>query len=222
MDTWPEALPAQAARVLSLLYATIERHEGRLPAPDLPLHARLARPWGVAEHADRLRRALVLLSDHKLNVSAFTGRIAASGGASLHHAALCALQGPAHGLAAPDSYELLDHALLRGPHIALKDATRRTAGLAGFGHPLYPAGDPRGKALIMALQESHATAPGVRMALILEEMLRQETEMVANVNLALAALIHALGRDSGDALTLFALVCAAGWHIYWKVPAVNK
>ncbi|MFD1731909.1 citrate/2-methylcitrate synthase [Deinococcus malanensis] len=214
LDTRPEALPAQAARVLNLLYATLERHEGLPPAPDLPLHARLSRAWGVPESSGLLRRALVLLADHELNVSTFTGRVAASGGASLHHAtlaALCALQGPAHGLAALDAYELLDHALRRGPQAALRDGARRSPGLAGFGHPLYPAGDPRGGALMAALQQSHAAAPAVEMALTLQETVRQDTGMTANVDLALATLIHALRRDAGDTLTLFALARAAGW-----------
>ncbi|MFC4427946.1 citrate synthase family protein [Deinococcus navajonensis] len=213
-DTRPEALPAQAARVLSLLYAALERHEGLPAAPDLPLHARIARAWGAQEEDGVLRRALILLADHELNVSTFTGRVAASGGASLHHAvlaALCALQGPSHGLAALDAYELIEQALRRGPAAAAREASRRHARLPGFGHPLYPAGDPRARALLGALRHHLGQTAGVQAATRLEQTVGQETGMTANVDLALAALVHALGRGPEDTLALFALARATGW-----------
>ncbi|MFC4640075.1 citrate synthase [Deinococcus hohokamensis] len=213
-DARPEALPAQAARVLSLLYAALERHEAVPAAPDLPLHARLARAWGVPGQADLLRRTLILLADHELNVSTFTGRVAASGGASLHHAALaalCALQGPSHGLAALDASDLLEHTLRRGPAVAAREAARRHARLPGFGHPLYPVGDPRARALLGALRRQLGHTPGVQAAVTLEQAVGQDTGMAPNVDLALAALVHALGRGPEDTLALFALARATGW-----------
>lgn len=214
LDTRPAVLPVQAARVLSLLYATLERHEGVPPAPDLPLHARLARAWGVPHAAEVLRRALVLLADHELNVSAFAGRVAASGGASLHHAtlaALCALQGPKHGLAALAAHDLLTHALRNGARVALREATRRHAQPPGFGHPLYPDGDPRAGALLAALAGPFGQVPAVQAALDLRRTALDETGEHANVDLALATLTHTLGRGPDDTLALFALARAAGW-----------
>ena len=99
-DARPEALPATAARVLALLFAVVERSNGLPAAPDLPLHERLARAWGVPQHGDLLRRALVLVADHELNPSAFAARVAASTGASLSASALAGLatlSGPRHG-----------------------------------------------------------------------------------------------------------------------------
>lgn len=213
-DTRAELLPAQAARVLSLLYATLERHGGVPPAPDLPLHARLARAWAAPQGADVLRRALVLLADHELNVSTFAGRVAASAGASLHHAALaalCALQGPKHGLAALAAHDLLAHAQRRGARTALWEATRRHAQPPGFGHPLYPGGDPRARVLLAALAGSFAQAPAVRASLDLQRAALEETGEHVNVDLALAALTHTLGRGPDDTLALFALARATGW-----------
>jgi citrate synthase len=214
LDTRPEAQVAQAARVLALLYAALERFEGVPAAPDLPLHARLARAWAVPHGADVLRRALVLLADHELNVSTFTARVAASGGAGLHHAtlaALCALQGPQHGLAALDAFELLGHALRGDPREALRDATRRHGRLPGFGHRLYPDGDPRAHALLSALHAQFPEAPGVQGAATLAALTRAETGEQPNVDLALAALIHTLGRPPADAVALFALARSVGW-----------
>lgn len=210
----PEQLAARAARVLSLLYATLERRERRPSAPDLPLHRRLARAWGVSGDADLLRRALVLLADHELNVSTFAARVTASSGAGLPHAtlaALCALQGPRHGLAAFAAHELLTGTLATDARTALKAATQRHAFVPGFGHRLYPDGDPRARALLAALDTARPGAPAVQATRGLQAVARAETGEHANIDLALAALTHTLGRGPEDALTLFAVARAAGW-----------
>ncbi|MFK7603238.1 citrate synthase family protein [Deinococcus sp. SM5_A1] len=213
-DSRAGRLPARAARVLSLLYATLERFERRPSAPDLPLHARLARAWGVSAEADLLRRALILLADHELNVSTFAARVTASSGAGLPHAtlaALCALQGPRHGRAAYAAHELLTHTLSTDARTALKAATQRHAFVPGFGHRLYPDGDPRARALLDALEAAQADAPAVRAVHELQGVAQAETGEYANIDLALAALTHTLGRGPDDALTLFALARGTGW-----------
>ena len=214
LDARPEAGPGQAARVLNLLYATLERCQGVPPAPDLPLHARLARAWGVPDSADLLRRALVLLADHELNVSTFAARVTASGGASLQHAtlaALCALQGPRHGLATLDAHDLITHARRVGARAALRDATRRHTYPPGFGHRLYGQGDPRARALFTALSDALPQSDAVHSALELQALAQAETGEHANVDLALAALAQALGQGSEGTLALFALARATGW-----------
>ncbi|PNY80830.1 citrate synthase [Deinococcus koreensis] len=214
LDARPQAGPGQAARVLNLLYATLERCQGVPPAPDLPLHARLARAWGVPGQADLLRRALVLLADHELNVSTFAARVTASGGASLQHAtlaALCALQGPRHGLATLDAHDLITHARRSGARTALRDATRRHTYPPGFGHRLYPRGDPRARALFTALADALPHDGALQAALELRALAQQETGEHANVDLALAALTQALGQGPDAALALFALARATGW-----------
>lgn len=213
-DTRPGALPAQAARVLNLLYATLERFERIPPAPDLALHARLARAWNAPQSADLLRRALIVTADHELNVSAFTARVTASGGANLHHvtlAALCALQGRQHGLSVVETAELITHARRDGPARALRDAARRQARLPGFGHRLYPDGDPRAGALLGALEDSAADHPALEAVRELAALVHAETGERPNIDLALGALGQVLGRGTEDAVTLFALGRAVGW-----------
>ena len=169
---------------------------------------------GAAAQADLLRRALIVLADHELNVSTFAARVTASSGASLHHAtlaALCALQGPRHGLAALDAHDLISLARRDGPGPALRDATRRYSRPPGFGHALYPDGDPRALLLLRALEEADEHAALVQTAHDLMTAVRRETGEQINVDFALAALIHALGRPAGDTLTLFALARSVGW-----------
>ncbi|NTY01002.1 citrate synthase [Deinococcus sp. JMULE3] len=214
LDTRPETGPRQAARILTLLHATAERHARLPPAPDLPLHARLARTWGRPDGADLLRRALILLADHELNVSAFTARVTASGGASLAHctlAALSALQGPRHGLGALHAHDLLSAALSGDARAALRDATRRAGHAPGFGHALYPHGDPRARALLDALDVQFPEHPVTRATHAVIHAHAGDTAEPPNVDLALAALTLVLGRPAGDAVTLFALARATGW-----------
>ncbi|RJF73738.1 citrate synthase [Deinococcus cavernae] len=214
LDARPDALPRQAARVVNLLYATLERHLSLPGAPDLPFHQRLARAWGVPAQADLLRRALIVLADHELNVSTFAARVTASSGASLHHAtlaALCALQGPRHGLASLDAHDLISLARRDGPKSALRDATRRYSRPPGFGHSLYPDGDPRASVLLEALETAVPDAQLVHVTQEIRAAVQAETGERINIDFALAALIHALDRPAGDTLTLFALARSVGW-----------
>lgn len=214
LDLRPGALPTQAARTVNLLYATLERFTGIPGAPDLPFHQRLARTWGVPGRSDLLRRTLILLADHELNVSTFTARVTASAGASLHHAtlaALCSLQGQKHGLAALDAHDLISLALREGARPALRDATRRHARPPGFGHALYPQGDPRAQALLATLKNISPTSPPVRTALELAEVVNSETGEPPNVDFALATLTHELGRPADEPLALFTLARSVGW-----------
>ncbi len=214
LDTRPGSGPRQAARILTLLHATAERHAGLPPAPDLPLHARLARTWGRPDGADLLRRALILLADHELNVSAFAARVTASGGASLAHctlAALSALQGPRHGLGALHAHDLLSAALTGDARVALRDATRRAGHAPGFGHALYPHGDPRARALLDALSGHYPDHPVTRATDAVIRAHAGDTGEPPNVDLALAAVTLVLGRPAGDTVTLFALARVAGW-----------
>ena len=121
-----------------------------------PLHQRLARGWRGGEAlAERLRQALVLMADHDLNASTFAARVAASTGASLPAAVLsglCTLSGPRHGGAG----EALQHLLRDARHIGASAAVQqwflRDRMLPGFGHNLYPEGDPRASAMLADLE----------------------------------------------------------------------
>ena len=215
-DARLEALPGNAARILALLFAVVERSLKLPAAPDLALHERLGRAWanGRPAETDLLRRALVLIADHELNISSFTARCVASSGASLHHVALaglCALQGPNHGLAVEQAAYLLELTEERGPHRAVAEFTRRTGRLSGFGHHLYPEGDPRARELLEHMFTSFPKESAVQAARALSHEVERELGNRPNVDLALATVGRLLGGPAEQGVALFVLGRTVGW-----------
>ncbi len=131
-----------------------------------PLAQRLARGWGT-DAAPALAAALVLCADHELNVSAFTARCVASADASLEGvvlAALCALRGRRHGGLTERVEALVEDAARDGAARAADRALGGEGDLPGFGHPLYPRGDPRAAALLALAEGARPDPPGRRAA----------------------------------------------------------
>lgn len=184
------------------LVGTLAVAFGAAPS-DTPLHRRLAAAWRRPEAAGLLRRALVLLADHELNASTFAARTAASTGASLAAtllAGLATLSGPRHG-GGPATIALLVANLHRdGTHARLTPGQP----LPGFGHRLYPGGDPRAAALLDGL----ALPPAYAAYLALGNDLTGEAP---NVDFALAALAAACTLPPDAPLLLFALARSVGW-----------
>jgi citrate synthase len=83
--------------------------------------------------------------------------------------------------------------------------------ISGFGHPLYPDGDPRARVLLELLDE-HAPA---RSPLVdvqrLARAVRDTTGAEPTVDYALAAIERVLGLPAGAAFTLFAVGRVTGW-----------
>lgn len=195
-------LQVEAAEILSTLGDTML---GR--SRDLALHQRLAKAWGCDEASDVLRRALVLLADHELNASTFAARVTVSTGASLAAgvlAGLATLTGPLHGRAAAGVRELLDAARSQGAAAAVRDRLAQGRPMAGFGHPLYPAGDPRATALLQRL----AVPPELEQ---IRDAVEDLVGELPNIDFALAALTTAYRLPQEAPLVLFALARSVGW-----------
>jgi citrate synthase len=175
--------------------------------PGRGVAARLARAWGRPEAEDLLRRALILLADHELNASTFATRVAISTGASLSAgvlAGLAALSGPLHGGSHAPLRALLKDAARDGVPAALRAHDDRPAPLPGFGHPLYPDGDPRAAALIAAcpLPALHAD---------IAARVDAERGERPNVDYALIALADTFGLPPEAPFVVFMLARCAGW-----------
>ncbi len=180
-------------------------------APDLPsdreLHEGLAHAWGRPEAADTLRRALVLLADHETNASTFAVRVVASTGASLRTcllAGLAALSGPLHGGATARARALVDASTRETSVVeALRVRLARGESLAGFGHRLYPDGDPRADELL-----AHTPSSPVHSVIAAAESL---TGVAPSIDMALVAVEKAYDLPAGAALDLFTIGRSAGW-----------
>ncbi len=196
-------LADEAASLLDTVADAVCGHVG-----EGPIHRRLGWAWGCgAGGMDLIRRSLVLLADHELNASTFAARVAASTGASLSAcvlAGLATLTGPLHGGMAAEVDGLAAEARRVGPRDAMAARLIHWRPTPGFGHPLYPDGDPRARALLRAFQ-----APADMQAL--REAVDASTGQRDNIDFALVALSRNLGLPPDAPFALFAVARSAGW-----------
>ncbi|QYG07754.1 citrate synthase [Janthinobacterium sp. PAMC25594] len=183
----------------------------------LPLHLQLAQAWQAdAEQTELLRAALVLLADHELNASTFAVRCVASTGASLPAAlgaGLAALSGDKHGGGSAAARRMLTQALAAPDAGAAIVAYYKTVApeFAGFGHPLYPDGDPRAAYLLGILSTLSLGHPHLAAILAVCAAADELLDARPNADLALAAMELAFGWPEGAGMSVFALARSAGW-----------
>ncbi|MGX7875396.1 citrate/2-methylcitrate synthase [Mesorhizobium sp. ORM6] len=198
------SLCADAAHAIGVLASAFGASAG--PAP---VHRRLARGWSVGDGgADAIRRALVLLADHELNASTFAARVAASTGASPAAcllAGLATLSGPRHGGAGEAVMLFAEDAARHGADAAIRRWLGHDRPLPGFGHQLYPEGDPRATALLAAIDNTDETLRSLKTAAI------AATGAQPNIDFALAVLTRGLGLPRDAPFHLFALGRSVGW-----------
>lgn len=215
----PHSFQADQATRRALAATLLRQNAGLLVArrPSGPVHRLLAEAWrpGDEGFAELVRAALVLCADHELNVSAFAARVVASTGAHLHAtvcAGLSALSGPRHGGATSRVFALLDDARqARDVKRLVASRWKQGEDLPGFGHALYPDGDPRATELLAMLRAQPVDASTV--ALLDKVIAAAETASGRrpNVDFTLAALCMAYGLPAAPALSIFAASRLAGW-----------
>jgi citrate synthase len=176
----------------------------------------LARAWGVSSRGvDVLRAALILCADHELNVSSFTARCVASAGSNPYAvviAGLAALEGTRHGGASARVESMLaSMRRARGLRGAVEARLRRGEPIDGFGHPLYPHGDPRAAMLLEMLRERHGNSAELTFVMNFSDAGAAAIRETPNVDFALAALARVLRLPAGAPLTLFAIGRTIGW-----------
>jgi citrate synthase len=205
-----ESVLPDAVRILDRIAWAASGAPGASVQPSaLPLHERLASVWGVGpKAADLIRRALVLTADHELNASTYAMRVVASTRAPVGAcvlAGLAALVGPLHGGMTNEVRALLaDPAVTADPGNAIAIRLARGERIPGFGHPLYPNGDPRAAALLPRLApRSH----GQRVV----EAMQAMTGIAPNIDFALLVLEKRLHLPTGAAFALFAVGRTVGW-----------
>jgi citrate synthase len=212
-DLRPEAVCRCGARILRLLAAVAV---GRRPARD-GVAAVLQRGWAPRhpEVASMLQAALVLYADNGLNPSSFTARCVASAGSTPYAvvcAGLAALQGSKHGGACERAEGLLQEAGdPKGARRVVAARMRRGEPMPGFGHPLYPDGDPRGALLMQLAAERRPKSPGLALALALADAVRELMNQQPTVDFGVVTLCRALELPPGAPLALLGLGRVVGW-----------
>lgn len=177
----------------------------------------LATGWGLTDPdaVSLINMALVLCADHELNVSAFTARCVASAGATPYGvviAGLAALQGYKHGGATGQVAAFFREAgSPDGARMTIASRIRRGETIPGFGHKLYPHGDPRGALLVERASRHFPDAPAVRLGQAIIAEMAALNGLRPTVDFGLVMLAGALGLPFGSALALFALGRTVGW-----------
>jgi citrate synthase len=210
-DLRPAAVAKTGAHILRLLFSAVA---GFPAAP--PLEQALVRTWTPNRKsiASALRAALILCADHELNVSAFTARCIASARSTPYEVvlgALAAFRGRRHGgvseeveMLFRDAYKLADCRQLVATRL------RSFGHVPGFGHQLYPEGDPRAQKLI-SLAKTYGRPREVELAKRLIQASHALTGDYPNLDFGLAVFARALGLSSEAPIAIFALGRTVGW-----------
>ncbi len=208
-DLRPAAVVRTGARILRLManVASGERARG--------IAETLGHGWRPDDPGARalLDSALVLCADHELPVSTFVARCVASSEATPYAvvvAGLSAMGGVKHG----GQVELVE-AFLRevegvgDARAAISGRLRRGERIPGFGHSLYPGGDPRGAELLRLTSAAYPDSSALALS-VADEAIELIGER-PTVDFGLVTLARALGLPPGAAVTLFALGRTVGW-----------
>jgi citrate synthase len=211
-DVRPSAVASTGLRILKLL---------TILAASKPFETGLAETlaagWGMddAQTVRLISAALILCADHELNVSAFTVRCVASANATPYAAViagLAALGGSKHG-----GHTERVEAFLReagspeGVYEAMASRLRRGEPIPGFGHVLYPDGDPRGRSLLSMIAAAYPDASAVAMTQALQAGGIALLGDYPTIDLALVILARALDLPRGAPLGLFGIGRTIGW-----------
>ncbi|MGJ4844030.1 citrate synthase [Leifsonia sp. Le1] len=224
-----DALPARGA--LDPGPASVDPGPASIdPALAAASPALAARLWAAMTDAPptslaALNAALVLLLDHDLAVSTLAARAAASARANPYAvvtAGLGALDSPLHGNASRAAHRMLARVVAGEPaeRVVADTVVAGRGPVPGFGHVLYPQGDPRARILLGMLGDTSTTAGATAAtdaAAAVEQVaaiVHRRTGLRPNIDLAIAALAIASGMPDDAGEVVFATARAIGWVVH--------
>jgi len=175
------------------------------------------KPSPTAERA--LDIALILHADHELNASTFAARVTAATLSDMHSAitsAIGALKGPLHGGANEAVFRILETINASGanPVDHVKGMLAQKKKVPGFGHRVYRTEDPRAthlRKMSHDLCASSGQAQWYEMSHQIEEFVKAEKKLNANVDFYSASTYHVLGIDVDLFTPIFAVSRVSGW-----------
>jgi citrate synthase len=174
-------------------------------------------PSPTAERA--LDIALILHADHELNASTFAARVTAATLSDMHSAitsAIGALKGPLHGGANEAAFHILQTIDESGadPVEYVKAMLAQKKKIPGFGHRVYHTEDPRAthlRAMSRDLGKAIGQPKWFDMSHKIEEFVKGDKKLNANVDFYSASTYHVLGIDVDLFTPVFAVSRVSGW-----------
>jgi citrate synthase len=175
------------------------------------------KPSATAERA--LDIALILHADHELNASTFAARVTAATLSDMHSAitsAIGALKGPLHGGANEAVFRILqsiEHDKAE-PVEYVRNMLAQKKKIPGFGHRVYHTEDPRATHLrVMSWDLGRASGQPqwYDMSEKIEQFVKAEKKLNANVDFYSASTYHILGIDEDLFTPIFAVSRISGW-----------
>jgi len=174
-------------------------------------------PSKTAERA--LDIALILHADHELNASTFAARVTAATLSDMHSAvtsAIGALKGPLHGGANEAVFQILQAIDRSGadPVEYIKGMLAQKKKVPGFGHRVYHTEDPRAthlRRMSQDLGESSGEPKWFEFSRRIEEFIKTDKKLNANVDFYSASTYHTLGIDVDLFTPVFAVSRISGW-----------
>ncbi|PYV92094.1 MAG: citrate synthase [Acidobacteria bacterium] len=175
------------------------------------------KPSSTAEHA--LDIALILHADHELNASTFAARVTAATLSDMHSAitsAIGALKGPLHGGANEAVFLMLEEIDKKkeDPVEHVRDMLAQKKKISGFGHRVYHTEDPRAthlRKMSEDLGRSDGQGKWFEMSRQIEQFVKAEKKLNANVDFYSASTYHVLGIDVDLFTPIFAVSRISGW-----------
>jgi len=176
-----------------------------------------SHPSNTAERA--LDIALILHADHELNASTFAARVTAATLSDMHSAitsAIGALKGPLHGGANEAVFRILEQIDSSGadPVEYVKGMLAQKKKIPGFGHRVYHTEDPRAthlRTMSRDLGQSSGQAKWFEFSRAIEEFVKADKKLNANVDFYSASTYHTLGIDVDLFTPVFAVSRVSGW-----------
>src|ERR1700733_13079685 len=208
-------------------HSVVEPDPGLSHAANFLLMLNGKAPSPTAERA--LDIALILHADHELNASTFAARVTAATLSDMHSAitsAIGALKGPLHGGANEAVFHILEAIDASGadPLDYVKGMLAQKKKVPGFGHRVYHTEDPRATHLRVMSRDlgvSSGQAKWFEMSHKIEEFVKADKKLNANVDFYSASTYHTLGIDVDLFTLIFAISRIAGWtaHVMEQLDA---
>lgn len=177
--------------------------------------------------SDAVNVYLVLLAEHGMNASTFTGRVVTATGSDMHSAivaAIGALKGPSHGGANAEAMRMFKE-IGEVENVQpwfdqyIKTGERR---IMGIGHAIYKAYDPRASILRKHAEALANSTGNTKWFLIADNLANTaladeyfiERKLYPNVDYYSAILLYTLNLDIDMFTPLFAMARIAGWSAH--------